>query len=811
MLSTIPLSLPSLRQHSIFIPPPHISTSGEEEWEVLSRPGEPSIPSRSSKLAISDRDLFVVMGREIRMTSLPAEGFDALEGAVGNYKTLSSTLVCFPILQIVPNPTGRLLAVIGQTQIVVLVLPKGGMSSGEVQCKSFAIDEYQFSSTSSSKISKVIWHPLGEGGNSLWILTSDGQLREYDVRQPEDPTQTFSFLPEYSKPSTSRFTAIDPLENYATSFCFSPAAEEGLYGLMVHVLVASGDIYTMGPVIPFHAGPSIISLRNMRAYTDARLDRAEDDVFGEASQVHARVLMQHQWVESLIKQAKTGEDFKKREETPTKIRSIRASSEIPSSSPPPGKVVVRPPHLSESGGPAPGIHRPILRQGPIVFTPRPRDGDEFDEDIALDLAFILPAPGDDEKKAVNDFQVIVVGWASGTLDVGVLLNRPEPRWVSSRDPEDLEIQATTVEIIRLSSEERLSIQSSVEIVSDPLFPETFYVQHERGVDSVNVAPLVSKLFQSDQGQLAQSSVTRLVESTSSSDVNIIGTVSMCNISLGYCLIALGSSGQLATVELDFQPSSSTDVSMSPAKSVKVIPAAIQSEDPQSLLVRFDIDNLVSSLIRPAQPFNPYPLLRKIPDYNVPLQMISPEHLKGFGTVSEAFQTRLQAIQDASDELEHRVDVQIKEYHRQLKLLKDCHMRISELHSQSRRKRVEELLRAQEVMSDRLTSLISRLAVEYRPQVGEAEKKWFEELDRLKSRVAGNRGLTARVQNVKQQIETLKPRRKEEEDLTGMGYGSRQIKPLEMALSSRSEEIRRLMRKMELLTVKVESGLGDGTV
>lgn len=41
----------------------------------------------------------------------------------------------------------------------------------------FAIDEFEYSASSSAVISKVAWHPLGEAGESLWILTSDGRLQ----------------------------------------------------------------------------------------------------------------------------------------------------------------------------------------------------------------------------------------------------------------------------------------------------------------------------------------------------------------------------------------------------------------------------------------------------------------------------------------------------------------------------------------------------------------------------------------------------------------------------------------------------------
>ena len=41
----------------------------------------------------------------------------------------------------------------------------------------FKVDAYQFSPSSAAVITKVLWHPWGEAGQSLWILTSDGELR----------------------------------------------------------------------------------------------------------------------------------------------------------------------------------------------------------------------------------------------------------------------------------------------------------------------------------------------------------------------------------------------------------------------------------------------------------------------------------------------------------------------------------------------------------------------------------------------------------------------------------------------------------
>lgn len=84
----------------------------------------------------------------------------------------------------------------GKKQVAVLVLPTprlGDDTTGQLECRyvtssltevevadrvrAFAIDEFEYSAASSANISKVLWHPMSEGGESLWILTSDGRLQ----------------------------------------------------------------------------------------------------------------------------------------------------------------------------------------------------------------------------------------------------------------------------------------------------------------------------------------------------------------------------------------------------------------------------------------------------------------------------------------------------------------------------------------------------------------------------------------------------------------------------------------------------------
>ncbi|WWD20148.1 hypothetical protein CI109_104624 [Kwoniella shandongensis] len=854
MVQTIPFSLSTLRSHSIFIPPSSSSSSiapTDEEWELVNKPSDSAIGQKTSQMVIRDKDLLVAMDKEVRMMSLSSgEGWEVKDGKVGSYKTLKSPSLTFTIHQLIPNSTGRLLAVVGHHQIVVLVLPKtsySGSTAGDLECRSIPIDEFQFSPSSNDAITKVAWHPWGEGGNSLWVLTSNGKLREYDILQPHDAVQTFHFLPE--KPaSSSKFTAVDPLSRFATSFAFSTGTVD--FGpLMVYVLIANGDIYTMGPILPLHTELPVRYLQGLKAYTDARLaqiQREAVDVFGAEEAGLGKATFQSQWVESLVKQVKLAEEARSRRdevdvmETPSRRtsilgRSVRGSESSPSRSKPiaarDGMVKVHPPHLTEAGGPAPGAHRALLRQGPAVFNPGPQEvgnfDDENDEDEELDqvasdlfVSEVVAADGEGEGSKEKE-TIIAIAWSGGRIDIGLEVEKPEPRWNSSRDPTSSVPVIPIIESVLLPFPHTDSLDvPSLSFLPDPLYSDVFYVQHAFGVDAINVRPWLDELQkETGEGDLPSSDVVRLVESASSPTKPIVGLVNFCNITLGYGLVALASSGQVAFVEMDLRIADSGVVPPSATSSAQSAPTHSDQSDPQSLLLAkpFDADRLIASIRQPNPPYNPSSILKqRLPDYNKPTSSITPEHLRVLGEISSQVQNRSEAIRNASQTIENRLDMQVKELQRQIKLLRECQASIEQLKETKTLSRAEDLTSKQENIAERLDGVLGSMAAEYKPQVGEVERKWFEELERLKMRVRGGgvvrgKALASRAQVLKEQLAAIKPILLESQKATRdtpsspaqTTYGSKQLKPLEAALGVRSEELRRLIRRMEMLDVKVE--------
>ncbi|TXT13342.1 hypothetical protein VHUM_00709 [Vanrija humicola] len=826
MASTLPFSLEALRSHAIFVPP--ASSSTDDGWEVVDKPSGSAdgLPApRNARIAVRDKDLIVAFGKEIRMTALAGEGWEVNAGSVGTYKALKSPHLTFTIHQIIVNPTGRLLAVVGHHQLVVLVLPRAGFGSttgGEVVVRSFHIDEYQHSPSSTAALTKVLWHPWGESGNSLWVLASDGKLFEYDVLRPQDPVQTFNFLPDKSTRVKAKFSAIDPLSQYASSFAFS-AGDFDFGPLMVYVLMANGDIYTMGPTLPLHADVPATYLQSLSAWVTERTKRLEkteaghvgDEGSAERAAYAGRLALQQQWVDAVLRQARNNRDDGDAEQNATPARrrgfGLRESTTVSTARadrPPPGPGMVRvhPPHLTESGSPAPGVHRPLVRQGPLVFDPSAQEvgnGDGVDEQSAADL-IVLRASGDNEDENAPRVNVVAIAWSAGRVDLGVAIDTPEPRWVTSRDPAPSDVTLPILESILIgypATVEPETIESNTpSLVPDPVHTDVVYVQSSFGVDAISVAPWVKKLLGGGDGDLPPSEIAPLIATTPLRP--IVGTVTFCNITLGYGILGLASSGQLATVELDFRVQDRGDGA--PPSEVAEEPAPSDVPDAQSLLVKpFDTKALVASIRSP-------------PNSGKPLANIGPDHLRALAEASSQVRAQAEAVRTASGVVERRVDLQVAEYARQLSVLRDAAARAKETRetATASTERYEQMVVEQVALADRLDAVLSAMLAEYRPQIGQVERKWFDELDRLQQRVSGgtavrrNQTLVHRAQVLKEQLGVVRPlaeaAQKEQGATDSHAYGQKQLRPLEQALGSRGDELARMMRKLESLNLKVDS-------
>ncbi|ODO09974.1 hypothetical protein I350_02198 [Cryptococcus amylolentus CBS 6273] len=851
MAYTLPASLSAISSHSIFVPPPSSSTL-DDEWELLDRPSADDEPlgQKNGRVAIRDKDLIVAVGKEVRMMGLGLTegGWKVEDGLVGSYKTLQSPHLSFPIHHIIVNTTGKLLAVVGHHQLVVVVLPKSKSGSGPVEVHSIPIDEFQFSKASNDIITSVQWHPWGESGNSLWVLCANGKLREYDILQPHDSIQTFDFLPERSR-AAPKFTAIDPLSRYATSFAFGPCSV-GFSPLIVYCLLANGDIYLIGPVVPLRTEMPVHYLQTLKTFVDTRLARAQSearDVFGAGNSGVGRMAQQAEWVNALVSQVRQEEEAKAWREEDGEPKQVLGKSALGQSvtrrgtpSNPveetgtrvrKGSVRVRPPHLTVSGGPAPGSHRPFLRQGPLVFSPGPQevangDGDLEEDQSATDLIIVEVGPEDEDSgdvKGKKKMREVVFGiaWSGGRVDIGVETEMPEIRWMSSRDASPAEPVLHIVESILLPfpNNDPFIIGSNAPTFSrDPLYSDVLYLVHAFGMDAISVRYLVDELNNDEgEGELPPTQVLRLVESAGVPNTPVTGIVSFCNITLGYGLLALASTGQVAYIELDIRSGDSSALLSS--KAAKEPKAMIED---QSLLKKpFNAEHLVASIRSPGDKkspvYNPTATLKeRLSDSSKPLTSLTSDHLSALGAVSSQIQSRVQLVRSASQTVENRLDLQIQELARHAKLIAQCRADVTSLTSGETLERANKLLQRQESIQKRVEKVLGDLSVgrQQDGELGEGEKKWFDELDRLDFKVNGGppgsgEVLAEKAQLLRNQLSALAPiinEAKRREIERRPAYSAKQIKPMEAALTARSEELKRLIKRMDDLEIKVEGGL-----
>lgn len=218
--------------------------------------------------------------------------------------------------------------------------------------------------------------------------------------------------------------------------------------------------------------------------------------------------------------------------------------------------------------------------------------------------------------------------------------------------------------------------------------------------------------------------------------------------------------------------------------------------------------LLTKAFNPAldgKPSNPLAAIRKLPDSGKELKEIGPQHLRALADAAAQVNARAEAIRSASAKVEARVELQAQEYARQLALLRESQSALESIQdsSDAQVERTARLVDAQASLSARLDAVLNAMLAEYRPQIGEVERKWFDELERIKARIAGRKGIAHRAKILHEQLDVVRPmaqRRKEQHEAA---YGHRQLRPLEQAIGERSDELARIMRRMDALSVRVE--------
>lgn len=279
----------------------------------------------------------------------------------------------------------------------------------------------------------------------------------------------------------------------------------------------------MGPIMPLRSELPIRYVQGLKAYVKERCRRAE------GRKVEDELDRLESWdtfVDDLVKQT----NGKREEDT-----SRRSSSAVTQKDT--EMVRIHPPHLTPTGGPASGSHKSLLRQGPVIYSPGPQEADDdVDENVASDLV-ILCMPRDegtefeDEDESVKTtVSAVGIAWSSGRVDIGMVVNAPEPAWVE-KDVSPATHSRYTLRSALTDCQARfeptptlptlesiyLDNSRSTEETTEPapvcsvdtLYPDTFYVHGPGGVGRINVRPIVDAALHGDTNQV-ESDVSTVV-------------------------------------------------------------------------------------------------------------------------------------------------------------------------------------------------------------------------------------------------------------------------------------------------------------
>ncbi|KIK96958.1 hypothetical protein PAXRUDRAFT_137283 [Paxillus rubicundulus Ve08.2h10] len=759
--------------------------STQDTWPV----NEYLLSGRRQMMALKDTDLIVAVGTEIRITSL---GDTKLGRSTRkSYKVLHAPNVDFEIRQLALNPSGKLLAVTGAYQVAVVVLPRAGYSklvSSSIDCRAVQVGQFYHGTTSSAPIAKVEWHPWGEAGSTLMVMTVDGKLREYDISvDSEEPQQVLSFIPE--KKSRS-YLAQDPAEREIISFTLGKGKAD--WGpLTVYALTRSGDIYAICPHMPRNASIPSSYIHALECFIAAKQEFLSQ---GTPSTISLSTLYDYQrkYVSALVKQLPPGTVF------PALSRS----------------VPIHPPHT---------IKTQPLRQGPFLLQPSPRVLEGSDGGDATDIAYLAFMDDDDEENEgeTERLGIVVVTHQDGKVDVYLDVEKVEARWESKLEKRhELPMFAVyeTIDLGLISMLKTPSLTSSTNallellqanhpvLLADPMHDDTVYVYHAFGVHALEFGYLLQSLATALRAEDEDgAALTRVLEKSTGTHVTpILNTfsfqrqcsnpvIAVCvpnDVYLSYSILILTSVFRITSIPLNLRtdlfhkrallPPEPSFVIAAPSTSTDLITSGTSSYSAPKDLTALEGPRAYVSLLG-TEPFVPPAIFSRTSSLprlssgtpTMPARefMLTPDTLRFLATQVTLMTTHMRSVLLAHAGVEDRLGLQKTEFRRMqekcgeilrlIELLKARMRDVQGVKEDGTEGRVERVKGRHRELMGRADRILQALMMSASPELSECEAKWFEELGRMKTEIIGagrydEGSLKARTVLLKREYERIIP-------------------------------------------------------
>ncbi|THH13916.1 hypothetical protein EW146_g6350 [Bondarzewia mesenterica] len=795
-----------------------LSTNTLPKFTQLDPEDDSLAPSgRRQTMVIKDAELIVAVGKELRVSALGDAKFN--KGSK-SYKLLHTPNIQFEIHQLALNPSGQLLAIAGAFQVAVVVLPRPGFTRlvpTKVDCKSIQVGQYYHASTSAAPIVKIEWHPWGDAGSTLMVMTVDGKLREYDISvDTEEPQQIISFVPE--KKSRS-FMANDVSEREVASFTLGRGKAD--WGpLTMYAAMKSGDVYAICPYMPQNASIPSSYIHSLECFVAAKKEYLIQSTSPDTRSLSTTYDYQHKYVSALLKQFPPGTVF------PASSRSVS----------------VHPPNT---------VRYPPLRQGPFLLQPSPRNLDGSEGGDATDIiyvAFSHEVEGETERLGV-----VLLSYQDGKVDVCLDVEKVEAQWEHKQHSNaDLSPMLAVYESIDLGLVSSLSGLQLLDLLqgnhpvfhADPIYDDTVYLYHAFGVHALHLDKLLYSLATALRGEGLDSSLAASLDSQEQTEVQPIVTtfsverrvsnpviaVALPNdVYLTYSIFILTSSMRVVSFTLnlrsDVLQSRPADL-LTDKEEIAVEPLLKQIEGPPIYVSLLGDKPFETPAIFSRPSGLPSIPRLALPGSQTPKEFrLTPDTLRYLGQTVERFTAQIHDVQLAYREVRARSALQEQEYRRQQEKSGDMEDLISQLEGPRRDKtdeRLEKVQAAQSVLMSRLSKTLHALIKEASPELSEHEMGWFDELKRMKGEVIGagrydESSLLARVRLLEREFNRLMPhlnaRREKESKRMRILYeqnqrlGVSQAFELGKQFSQEESRIRNMQRELSNLASKLEVSLG----
>ncbi|KAG7097129.1 hypothetical protein E1B28_004507 [Marasmius oreades] len=696
---------------------------------------------RRRVMVLRDTDLVVATGKELRMASLGDA--KANNNSTKSYKTLHTPNIQFDIHQICLNSSGKLLAVAGAYQVAVVVLPRSGYSRlvpTAIDCKSVQIGQFYHASGDAVPIVKVEWHPWGESGSTLMVMTIDGKLREYDIsRDTDEPQQVLLFVPD-RKPGRS-YIAEDPSEREVASFTLGKGHAD--WGpLTVYAVMRSGDVYAICPYMPKNASVPSAYVHSLECFISAKQEFLLQTWSFSSSNLSTLYDYQRRYVAALLKQLPPGTVF------PAPSRSI----------------FMHPPSIVKSCP---------TRQGPFLLQPSPRILEGGDGGDATDIAYLSVGCGHEKESEVEEASAeslgfVFITYQDGKVDLCLDVEKVEARWESKQIPSSDLPMLAVYESIDLGLVSLLnSLSSSTPnhsvldllrgnrpvITPDPVHSDTVYVYHAFGVHALNLQPVLQNLLPAEEDsnqniQLGASTIIQPVLSTFSverkSSNPVIAVAVPDDVYLSYSLLILTSAMRITTFSLNPRVDLSLPISQPPRPKANELDSDSQPLKPLEGPSGY-VSLLGSEPWKPPLALSRFTGLPSNPQLSSPSSakqvdfMLTPDTLRYLASTVAHLSGQIHEIQLAYRGAEGRAALQTQEFIRLCGKCQELQGLVDKLRGPRRQASEARLQQAQEqrtALLRRLDHMLQNMMEGASPELSEHETKWFEELKRMKDEVVG---------------------------------------------------------------------------